>query len=60
MVDERFVAESAGLQAARTAYENARMDGVCHEGAWELALQLLRSLNLMQLVVDLQEEIDHA
>lgn len=32
---------TARLQAALTAYENARMDGLCHEGAWELALHEL-------------------
>lgn len=25
------------LQAALAAYENARLDGLCHDGAWECA-----------------------
>ncbi|MFN2136268.1 MAG: hypothetical protein ACK2UK_09955 [Candidatus Promineifilaceae bacterium] len=29
----------AHLQAALAAYEDARMDGLCHDGAWEIALQ---------------------
>lgn len=29
------------LQTALTAYHHARTDGLCHEGAWELALQTL-------------------
>ncbi|MFZ0546410.1 MAG: hypothetical protein WAM60_13280 [Candidatus Promineifilaceae bacterium] len=29
------------LEAALTAYHNARIDGLCHEGAWEVALQTL-------------------
>lgn len=29
------------LQTALTAYHNARTDGLCHEGAWEIALQTL-------------------
>lgn len=31
------------LQAALTAYQNARTDGLCHEGAWEIALQTLKN-----------------
>lgn len=50
----------AALQAALIAYENARMDGLCHEGAWESALHVLRSLNLAQLVVELEKEVNHA
>ncbi len=50
----------AALQAALTAYENARMDGLCHEGAWESALYVLRSLNMAQLVVELEKEVNHA
>ncbi|MCZ7666950.1 MAG: hypothetical protein M5U34_06870 [Chloroflexi bacterium] len=26
------------LKIALAAYENARMDGLCHDGAWECAL----------------------
>ena len=29
------------LQAALTAYQNARIDGLCHEGAYEIALQTI-------------------
>lgn len=29
--------------AALTAYQDARMDGLCHEGAWECALEVLRA-----------------
>lgn len=30
-----------GLQAGLTAYENARQDGLCHDGAWECAVAAL-------------------
>jgi hypothetical protein len=50
----------AALQAALTAYENARMDGLCHEGAWESALDVLRSLNAVQLAAELEKGVNHA
>jgi len=31
------------LQTALNAYQDARTDGLCHEGAWEIALQTLRN-----------------
>jgi len=33
----------ASLRAAARAYEDARIDGLCHEGAWELALRMLNA-----------------
>lgn len=36
----------ACLAAAIHAHENARMDGLCHEGAWECAMDALRALDL--------------
>ncbi|HRQ40066.1 MAG TPA: acetyltransferase [Chloroflexota bacterium] len=50
----------AALQAALTAYENARTDGLCHEGAWESALYVLHSLHMAQLVGELEKEVNHA
>jgi hypothetical protein len=32
------------IKAALAAYEQARLDGLCHEGAWECALEMFRSL----------------
>lgn len=51
---------AAARQAALIAYENARMDGLCHEGAWESALDVLRSLKAVQLAVELDKEVNHA
>jgi hypothetical protein len=31
------------LQNALTAYQTARTDGLCHEGAYEIALQTLQN-----------------
>lgn len=36
----------ACFAAAVTAYENARIDGLCHDGAWECALQAVQTVNL--------------
>ena len=32
------------FSAAITAYENARIDGLCHDGAWECALDAMRAI----------------
>jgi hypothetical protein len=37
--------------AALAAYENARMDGLCHEGAQECALQAMRALDYQTLIL---------
>lgn len=40
------IARTAGDDAffkAISAYDDARVDGLCHEGAWEIALQALQS-----------------
>lgn len=41
---------SACLEAARKAYEDAGMSGLCAEGRWELALQAIRELDLEALL----------
>lgn len=43
---------AACLHAALEAYDRARMDGLCDEGALEVALDTIRSLDLTQLVRD--------
>lgn len=35
----------ACIEAALAAYEDAKMRGLCHEGAWECAIEALRSLD---------------
>lgn len=50
MADEtsRRVAEAlkqACIEAALAAYEDAKIRGLCHEGAWECAIEALRSLD---------------
>lgn len=36
----------ACVETTLAAYEAARMDGLCHEGAWEIAVNALRQLDL--------------
>ena len=36
----------ACLKAARDAYENAGISGLCEEGRWECAVDAIRSLDL--------------
>lgn len=50
---------AACIQAALDGYEDASMSGLCHEGAWELAIDAIRSLNieaiLEQMATDLRD-----
>lgn len=38
------------FSAAVTAYENASMDGLCHDGAWECALDAMQSVNFEAII----------
>lgn len=40
----------ACLHRAIEAYEEARMDGLCHEGAWEIAVNAIQTLDLGALL----------
>ena len=40
----------ACLYRAIEAYEEARMDGLCHEGAWEIAVNAIQTLDLGPLL----------
>jgi hypothetical protein len=55
LVFERQLAErvhAACVQTLVAAYEQASSDGLCAEGAWEVALDRLRSLDLDRLLGD--------
>ncbi|MEW5957976.1 MAG: acetyltransferase [Chloroflexota bacterium] len=50
---ERRLAEAvrrACLEAAQAGYEQAGWDGLCREGAWECALEAIRSLDLEEII----------
>lgn len=46
-------------ETAREAYEIASMRGVCHEGAWEIALGALRAVDLTDLERSADRELTH-
>ena len=58
-VDSAAVRDAC-VQAALAAYEDAAMSGLCHEGAWECAVDAMRSLNVERLIAQLQKERQHA
>lgn len=54
---DRQVAEAiraACIQAAQQGYEQAAADGLCDEGALEVALEAIRSLDLQDLLRELK------
>jgi hypothetical protein len=54
---ERRLAEAvraACLRAALEAYEDAGVRGLCQEGRWEVAIDAIRSIDLVRLVADLR------
>ena len=53
--DPRQLAEqirTALLNAALTAYDEAAMQGLCAEGAWEVAVGAMRALDLSRVIAD--------
>lgn len=46
----------ACVQTALTAYEDARMDGLCAEGAWENAMSALQQMDITTLVRQLSAD----
>lgn len=42
----------ACIDVALTAYEDAGINGLCHEGRWECAVDALRGLDVMALVTE--------
>jgi hypothetical protein len=43
---------AACIQAALEGYEDAAADGLCHEGAWESAIDAIRRLDLTVLLAE--------
>ena len=38
------------FSAAITAYEDAKIDGLCHDGAWECALEAMRGQDFESII----------
>jgi len=58
MTDAGRLAEEvrkAVVQSAVDAYEDAAVQGLCCEGAWEVALTAMRRLDLVQLTLQHRE-----
>lgn len=51
-VEAAAAVRAACVRTALDAYENARMDGLCHEGAWEAAVSAMRMLDLDKIVAE--------
>ncbi len=41
------------IKTALEAYETASQSGVCHEGAWECAIDAMKSLDIEELLTSL-------
>jgi hypothetical protein len=53
---QRRLAEAiraACIQAAIAGYEDASLSGLCHEGAWERAIDAMRELKLEAVIKEL-------
>lgn len=53
MADPQKIAEAvrrACVDAALEAYEDAQVRGLCREGAWEVAIEAVRSLDVAALI----------
>ena len=46
----------ACLKAARDAYENAGISGLCEEGRWECAVAAIRSLDLEAIISAMHDD----
>lgn len=45
---------AACVQAALAGYEDAAMSGLCHEGAWECAIDAIRSLDVEAVLREIE------
>jgi len=53
---------AACIQAALAGYQDASMSGLCHEGAWECAIDAIRSLDLNAILAQMEpasEDVTH-
>jgi hypothetical protein len=46
----------ACLEAAIEGYDYARISGLCQQGAWDLALDRIRSLDIEALIASYEDE----
>ena len=46
----------ACIEAALQGYENAAISGLCHEGAWEMAIDAIRALNIVSIIQEVKSK----
>lgn len=55
MNDPRALAEAvrkACVEAALQAYEDAGLQGLCHDGRWECAIEAIRGLDMARVLAE--------
>ncbi len=50
------VVRAACVTAAQESYEEASIRGLCHEGAWEYAMDVVRTLDVRSLLARLRQK----
>jgi len=55
-LEQMRVVQNACLEAARDGYERAAIAGLCHEGAVELSLDAIRSLDVAAVLAGLEQD----
>lgn len=55
-LEQMRAVQNACLEAAREGYERAAIAGLCHEGAVELSLDAIRSLDVAAVLAGLQQD----
>ncbi|MEZ4618294.1 MAG: hypothetical protein R2867_22650 [Caldilineaceae bacterium] len=50
------VVRQACIAAALAAYEDAGMNGLCHEGRWECSVDAMRALNIEAIVEQIENK----
>ncbi len=61
MADPRDIAEAvrrACVEAALEAYEDAQIRGLCREGAWEVAIEAVRTLDVAAAITAAEKKKD--
>lgn len=59
MADPQKIAEAvrqACVEAALDAYEDAQIRGLCREGAWEVAIEAVRTLDVAAVIAAAEKQ----
>jgi hypothetical protein len=59
MADAQKIAEAvrqACVEAALDAYEDAQIRGLCREGAWEVAIEAVRTLDVAAVIAAAEKQ----